>query len=202
MALPVQDQAFQQVRAAQERAVVGAVAADHDMVAAAGAGVATVDHELVGAQPGVAGFFIDRGGDRHAIVPVGGRVNIDLDDARIRCNADDVDALVLRRRIAFDMDRQAEIGRRLLGGGDQVEIILDALHRRHEDAQPPVARLDADARCGPRREYRHWRLRGSVPSASGALRLRPCGRLRRARAPVRHSRAGHRAGSSGSAWWI
>ena len=31
-----------------------------------------------------------------------------------------------------------------LGGGDQVEIVLDALDRRHEDAEPAVARLDRE----------------------------------------------------------
>ena len=53
MALPVQDQAAQQVRPAQERAVERGRAADHDMVAAAGAGVLAVDHELVGAEAGL-----------------------------------------------------------------------------------------------------------------------------------------------------
>ena len=50
MPLPVQDQRAQQVRAAQERAVERGGAADHDMVAAAGAGMLAVDHELVGAE--------------------------------------------------------------------------------------------------------------------------------------------------------
>ena len=31
-----------------------------------------------------------------------------------------------------------------LGGGDQLQIILDALDRRHEHAEPPVARLDRE----------------------------------------------------------
>ena len=54
VALPVQDQALQQVGPAQERAVERRRAADHDMVAAAGAGVAAVDHELVGAEAATA----------------------------------------------------------------------------------------------------------------------------------------------------
>ncbi len=48
MALPVQHQALQQVRAAQERRVLRGRAADHDVVAAPGAGVAAVDQEAVG----------------------------------------------------------------------------------------------------------------------------------------------------------
>ena len=60
VALPVQDQALQQVGPAQERAVVRRRAADHDVVAAAGAGVPAVDHELVGAEPGLARLLVDR----------------------------------------------------------------------------------------------------------------------------------------------
>ena len=51
MVLPVQHQALEQVGPAQERAVGGRGAADDDVVAAAGAGVLAVDHELVGAEP-------------------------------------------------------------------------------------------------------------------------------------------------------
>ncbi len=51
--LPLQHEALQQVRPAEERAVARRQAADHDMVAAAGPGVAAVDHELVGAEADV-----------------------------------------------------------------------------------------------------------------------------------------------------
>ena len=50
MALPVEDQRLQQVRPPQERRVERRPAADDDMVAAAGAGVLAVDHELVGTE--------------------------------------------------------------------------------------------------------------------------------------------------------
>ncbi len=60
----------------------------------------------------------------------------------IRRHPDHVQPRVRRRRIALDMDRQPHRPRTRLGGGDQVEVVLDALHRRHEDAEPPVARLD------------------------------------------------------------
>ena len=142
MALPVQHQAFQQIRAAQERAVGGVGAADHDMVAAAGAGVAAVDHELVGAEARLARLLVDRRGDVDAFLPAGGRMDVDLDDAGIGRDVDDVDALVMRRRIAFDMDRQAEFGCGVFGRGDQLEIVLDPLDRRHEHAEAAVARLD------------------------------------------------------------
>ena len=49
--LPVEHDALEQVRPAQERTVGRRRTAEHDVVAAAGAGVAAVDHELVGAEP-------------------------------------------------------------------------------------------------------------------------------------------------------
>ena len=51
MVVPVRDQAREQVRAAQERAVGRRRAAEHEVVAAARADVAAVDHELLAAQP-------------------------------------------------------------------------------------------------------------------------------------------------------
>jgi hypothetical protein len=57
--LPVGDQALHQVRAAQQRAVRRGRAAEGDVVAAAGAGVATVEHELLGAEAGLAGLLVE-----------------------------------------------------------------------------------------------------------------------------------------------
>ena len=54
MPLPVQHQALQQIRPAQERRILRRAAADHDVIAAAGAGVAAVDQETVGAEPHLA----------------------------------------------------------------------------------------------------------------------------------------------------
>ena len=50
MVLPVGDDAGEQVGPAQERAVGRRDAAEHDVVAAAGADVAAVEHELLGAE--------------------------------------------------------------------------------------------------------------------------------------------------------
>ena len=49
MIVPVRDQAAQQIGPAQERRVVGGRAAEHEVIAAAGAGVAAVEHEFLGA---------------------------------------------------------------------------------------------------------------------------------------------------------
>ena len=51
MIQPVAEHALQQIRTAQERAVGRRRAAQHQMIAAAGAGVAAIEHEFLGAQP-------------------------------------------------------------------------------------------------------------------------------------------------------
>ena len=67
--LPVGDQAGQQVGPAQERAVGGARPADHDVVAAAGAGVAPVQHELLDREPGEPRLLVERLGDLDLLAP-------------------------------------------------------------------------------------------------------------------------------------
>ena len=54
MVVPIGQQAAQQVRPAQERRIRRRFAAEHEVIAAAGAGVATVEHELLGGQPRLA----------------------------------------------------------------------------------------------------------------------------------------------------
>ena len=60
MALPMQDQAAQEVRTAQERAVERCRSADNYMIAATCAGVFAIDHELVGTQAGLTRVFNKR----------------------------------------------------------------------------------------------------------------------------------------------
>src|SRR5436190_19035256 len=103
MALPEEHDAFQQIRAAQEGTVIGIGTANHDMVATSGAGVAAVDHELFGSEARLPRFFIDRCSDVDAFPPTSGRMDVDLDDARVGCDTDDIQARVVRRRVAFDM---------------------------------------------------------------------------------------------------
>ncbi len=137
MPLPIQHQAFQEIRPAQERRVLRAGAADHDVIAAAGAGVAAVDQELVGAEAYLAGILIEPDGDVDRLAPVLCRLDVDLDHAGIWRHLDDLDARIEWWRIAFDMDLELH----LLGGRlercDQLEIILDLLDRRHEGAEHP-----------------------------------------------------------------
>ena len=50
MVLPISDQAAQQVGTAENWAVLRGGATDHNMIAAAGASVPSVDHEFLGRQ--------------------------------------------------------------------------------------------------------------------------------------------------------
>src|SRR2546423_11502538 len=60
MVLPVGDQASQQIRAAQQRALHGRRAAERHVIAAARARVAPVEHELLGAEAREARFLVER----------------------------------------------------------------------------------------------------------------------------------------------
>ena len=85
--VPVADQALEEVRSTQQRRVGGGRTSECDVVAAAGPDMATVHHEFLGTQPGLAGFLVKDVGLFHQLSPGGRWVDIDLDHARIRCHA-------------------------------------------------------------------------------------------------------------------
>ncbi len=142
--LPVEHEALQQVGAPQEGRVVGRRAAHHNVVAAAGAGVAPVGHELLGAEPGQARLLVEAGGDRHRLAPGGGRVHVHLDHAGIGRDLHDADARVVGRLVALDVDGLAALGGGRLDVADELEILVDALERGHEHPHHPVAGLDRE----------------------------------------------------------
>ena len=83
MVVPVGDQAAQQIGTTQERAVGRRPAAEHEMVAAAGAGMAAVEHELLARQTGLARFVVEQRRLLDELIPVRRRLDVDLDDAGI-----------------------------------------------------------------------------------------------------------------------
>ena len=106
------------------------------MVAAAGAGVAAVDHELVGAEPAQPGLLVNRARHIDRVAPGCGRMDVDLDDAGIGRHLDDVQPRVGRRQIAFDVERQVELGGRGLDGGEKLEIALELLDHGGDEISP------------------------------------------------------------------
>ena len=169
MPQPMDDQALQQVGTAEEGAVERRRPADHDMIAAAGSGMLAVDHELVGAEPREPRLLVDRLGRRDALAPARGGMDVHLDHAGVRRDADHVEARIDRRGVALDLDRQADLLGRGLRRGDELEIVLELLDRRHEDAEPPVARFDRQRGADHRRRCRRASAR-SVPGSAGFVR--------------------------------
>ncbi len=101
----IEHQALEQIGPPQERAVGRAQAAEHDVIAAAGAGMAAVDHEFVGAEPAGAGVLVHRLRDIDGFAPGFRRLDVDFDDAGIGRDFEHIEPRVGRRRIAFDVDR-------------------------------------------------------------------------------------------------
>ena len=96
------------------------------MIAAAGAGVPAVEHEFFGAQPRLPRLFVERRRVAHQLVPAVGRMDVDLDHAGVGRDLEMVQPMIVRRRVAFDHDRQcASSARGLLDRGDQVEVVLE-----------------------------------------------------------------------------
>ena len=59
-----------------------------------------------------------------------------------------VDPMVGRRQVAFDRDRRLQLGRRVLDGGHQVQVVLQPFDRRHEDVQPARRAVRRTGPCG------------------------------------------------------
>ena len=146
MRLPVADQALEQVGTAQQRTVGGRRAAERDVVAAAGAGVAAVEHELLGAEPRLARVLVERARAVDQLAPGGRRRDVHLDDAGVRRDRHRLQARVARRRIAFDHHRRAGLGRRVLDRRDERERRLEALDRGQEHVHVAAARFHAQRR--------------------------------------------------------
>ena len=144
MALPVEHEAFEQIGAADEGRVRKAGPTQHDMVAAARADRAAIDHEFICREATFARGGIERLGDVHRLFPTGGRLDIDLDHARVRRDLHHHEARVGWRRIALNPHRyRSRLGHRFYVG-DDFEIVLQRLDRRDEHREMIAARLDGE----------------------------------------------------------
>ena len=149
--VPVGDQAPQQVGTPEERAVCRRRAAQDDVIAAAGPGVASVEHELLGREAHLPRIFIERGGPVDELIPVAGRLHVHLDHSRIRGDEKMWQPGIVWRRIALEQHAQAEGARRGFDGGNQIQVVLDRLQRRHEDVQDCRREAGRTTRNGRRR---------------------------------------------------
>src|SRR5262249_5021437 len=143
----------------QEGAVGRGRSSQRNVIAAAGADVAAVDHELVGAEPAKTRFLVERVREFGRLAPIRGGLNIDLDDAGVGRGLDYVQARVGRRLIAFDMDRHLELGGGRFNDRKELEIVFQPFEGWHEYAKPPVARLDRQRGTDGDTRSRRWRDR-------------------------------------------
>ncbi len=70
-------------------------------------------------------------------------MDIDLDDAGIRRDVQDLDARIARRRVTLDCDRRRDGEGRRFDPRKQRHVVLEARQRRHEHVKMAVAHLDA-----------------------------------------------------------
>ena len=222
MVVPEAEQRLQQIGAAQERAVGGLGRAHHHVVAAAGADMAAVEHELFRGQADLARFLVQLLAALHDLRPARCGMHVDLDHAGIGGDREMQQPRVARRQVAFQHHLAAELAGGVLDRGDQRQPVLGGIERREEHVDHAAARLDAErgahqvglAAADHRRVLRHRAealgagAHGVGRRRGGAQRLaRRQGRQRartdRARPPVRSRRGRPRAGcpaAGGSRW--
>ncbi len=120
MVVPVADQAAQQSGIAQEwenrRDDAPPI---KNVISAAGAGVAAVEHEFFRAQAAQARFFIQRRRVLDQFVPACGGMQVHFDHAGIGRDLDRVHARIVRRSVAFDEHRHSQIRGRVFNRRDQ-----------------------------------------------------------------------------------
>jgi hypothetical protein len=206
----------QQVGPAQEGRIGRRGAAQHEVVAAAGAGVAAVDHEFFGRQARFVGRVVQEGGLLDQAAPAVGRLDVDLDHPRIGRDPETGQARIARRLVAFQQHRHPHFLSGGLHGGDQLEVVLEFGHRRHEDVQAAIARLGAHRGAGDRagrfelagrsglagqmadRFARRAGTAGLLPRSAARKRGRDARPLaRRRRADGAHAGLGHRGAAGG-----
>ena len=113
------------------------------MIAAAGAGVAAIQGEFLGAQVLLERGLVQELGVLNKFVPVVRRVDVHLNHAGIGRHLQQLQARVARRWIAFEHDFHVERFGGCLDRGQQVEIVFKPGDRWHEDVQVPLPRLHA-----------------------------------------------------------
>ena len=158
MVQPVADQAAQQIGAAQHRRVGGRRAADHDVIAAASAGVAAVEHELLGAEPRETRDLVERGHVVDQLAPARDRLHVDLEYAGVGRDRELLETRIERRQVALERDRRLQFARRRLDRSDQFQEVVHRLERWHEHVQATFARFDRErSPHHPRRRLARFR---------------------------------------------
>ena len=72
-------------------------------------------------------------------------MDVDLEHTRVRGDEEPDQPGVGRREVALEDDREAELGGGLLDHPDEVDEVLEPLHRRQENEDVALPRLDAQS---------------------------------------------------------
>jgi hypothetical protein len=98
-------------------------------------------------------------------------MDVHLDHAGIRRHRETSQARIVRRRITFEPHRHAEGARHRLDDLRERDEILQQLHRRQEDVERSLARLDGERHLDHFARFARRDLaRLRVPGADGAAR--------------------------------
>src|SRR5689334_16353092 len=100
-----------------------------------------IQHEFLGTQSARASVFVQGDGVIHELAPTVRGMNVDFDHTRIRCDFNDAQSWIIRRRISFDEDRHLEPGRSLFERSDEFKVVLGGTDWRKKDPKPPVSSL-------------------------------------------------------------
>ena len=102
MVLPVAQHAGQQVRTFQKRALGWFSTTQGDMIAATGTGMLAIQHEFFRPQTALTGLLIKNTVIVYQFLPGSSGMDIDFDNARIRCNHEFLQTGIAWRFIAFN----------------------------------------------------------------------------------------------------
>ena len=145
MVLPERQQATQQIRATQERAVIRSPRTQSNVIAATCSGVTTVEHEFFRAQTRLPRFFVQCHGIVDQFLPMRSGVNIHLNNAGVRCNFERFQTRVRRRLVTFQQNRHVQFASGFFQNRHQFQIMFQIAHRRQEHMQTPFACLDTQS---------------------------------------------------------
>ena len=141
--VPIRDQAPQQIGPSQERAVGRSRSPQHNVIAATGPRMFAVELEFFCSESSQSCLVIDTGRDLLQLVPRSRWMHVDFDHAGVGSHLHHLNAMIGRRQITFQHHRLLHRFGGRFDHGDQLQIIVERLDRRHEDVQPTVARFDA-----------------------------------------------------------
>ena len=99
------------------------------------------------------------------LVPVGTRLDVDLDDARVGSDAEIGQARVGGRLVTFEENRRFQRFGGRLNGGNEFEIVVKGIGRRHENVEHALACLHRNRRArdvGRRLLALRWAIDGRL----------------------------------------